>query len=204
MRPRRWFLPKAPDLLGMLREQTAVTVEGMDALVAWGRGDRGAADRLRASEHRADACKRELRHALTVAFTTPLEPEDLFELSKGIDDVLNSAKDTAREAEVMSTAPDGAIAEMAEKLAEGIRHLADAIDALSSDASAEATEAADAAVKSQRRLERVYRTAMSALIDVDDLRELAARRELYRRLARTSDELIDVAERVWYSVLKMS
>ena len=43
---------------------------------------------------------------------------------------------------------------------------------------------------------------MSALIDAGDLREVAARRELYRRLARTSDELIGVAERVWYCVLK--
>jgi glutamine synthetase adenylyltransferase len=58
------------------------------------------------------------------------------------------------------------------------------------------------AVASQRRLERVYRRAMSALIDVDDLRELAAKRELYRRLARTADQLVGVAERVWYSVLK--
>jgi hypothetical protein len=45
---------------------------------------------------------------------------------------------------------------------------------------------------------------MSALIDAGDLREVAARRELYRRLARTSDHLIEVAERVWYSVLKES
>jgi len=45
---------------------------------------------------------------------------------------------------------------------------------------------------------------MSGLVTVDDLREVAAKRELYRRLARTSDELREVAERVWYSVLKES
>jgi hypothetical protein len=45
---------------------------------------------------------------------------------------------------------------------------------------------------------------MSALINATDLREVAARRELYRRLARTSDGLVEVAERVWYSVLKAS
>jgi hypothetical protein len=39
---------------------------------------------------------------------------------------------------------------------------------------------------------------------VDDLREVTAKRELYRRLARTSDDLREVAERVWYSVLKES
>ena len=45
---------------------------------------------------------------------------------------------------------------------------------------------------------------MSALIKVEDQRELAARRELYRRMARAGDELVAVAERVWYSVLKES
>ncbi len=67
-----------------------------------------------------------------------------------------------------------------------------------------ATEEATLAAKSQSRLEHVYRRAMSALIAVEDLREVAAKRELYRRLARTSDYLREAAERVWYSVLKQS
>ena len=200
---RRWFLPDSPDVLGMLQAQTAITVEGMNELCAWARGDAGAAKRLRRCEHRADARKRDLREGLTVAFTTPLEPEDIFELSRGLDAVMNGAKDALREAEVMSTIPDEAIAEMADRLAEGCRHLADAFAAISGDHRS-ATAAADAAVHSQRSLERVYRAAMSALIDVGDLHEVTARRELYRRLSRTSDGLIDVAERVWYSVLKQS
>jgi hypothetical protein len=199
---RRWFLPDAPDLLAMLGVQIAITVEGMQALVAWAGGDVGAADRLRDCEHRADDCKRELRAALTTAFTTPLEPEDIFELSRGLDRVLNNAKNAVREAEVMGTAPDGAIAEMAAELAEGVSELEDAFAALRSGGRRDATEAATRAAKSQSRLEHVYRRAMSALVSVDDLREVAARRELYRRLSRTGDDLREVAERVWYAVLK--
>jgi hypothetical protein len=82
--------------------------------------------------------------------------------------------------------------------------LASAFDALAAGNAEEATAQADAAVKCQRRLEREYRRAMSDLIAVDDLSEVTARRELYRRLARTSDSLVAVAERVWYSVLKES
>jgi uncharacterized protein Yka (UPF0111/DUF47 family) len=202
MRSRRWFLPETPDVVGMLRAQAAVTVEGMDALAAWAHGDESAAERVRACEHRADDRKRELRTALTQAFTTPLEPEDLFELSRGLDAVLDSAKNTVREAEVMHAAPDRAIAEIAIDLAEGTRRLADAFAALSNDGSSGATEAADEAIDVRRRVERVYRAAMSALVDGGDLREVAGKRELYRRLARTSEGLADVAERVWYSVLK--
>jgi len=202
-RRRRWFLPESPDVLAMLRDQAAITLEGMDTLVAWAGGDAGAVDRLRDCEHLADDRKRELREALGAAFTTPLEPEDIFELSRGLDRVLNGAKNAVREAEVMETAPDQAMAEMATELAEGTRELAAALTALGQDA-ALATETATRAAKSQSRLEHVYRRAMSALITVDDLRQIAAKRELYRRLARTSDDLREVAERVWYSVLKES
>jgi hypothetical protein len=201
-RPHRWFLPEAPDVLGLLREQTEITVTGMNALVAWANGEAGAAERLRECEHRADERKRALRLALTDAFTTPLEPEDIFELSRGLDRVLNNAKNAVREAEVMNSRPDTAIAEMAAELADGAKHLAEALAALSHPEGSGATDAADRAARAQSRLEHSYRQAMSALVAVDDLHEIAAKRELYRRLARTSDDLREVAERVWYSVLK--
>ena len=204
MRRHRWFLPETPDVLGMLREQTAITIEGMEALIAWSNGDPGAADRLRECEHRADDRKRELRASLTIAFTTPLEPEDIFELSTELDRMLNSAKNTVREAEVMEIGPDEAISQMAVELAAGVRDLGGALEQLSAGERVAATEAADRAAKSQTRIEKIYRRSMSALVAVDDLREVAARRELYRRLARTSDVLREVAERVWYSVLKES
>jgi uncharacterized protein Yka (UPF0111/DUF47 family) len=203
MKPLRWFTPQTPDLLGMLREQAEITVEGLDALLAWSRGDPAAAERLFAAEQRADERKRALRVALTEAFVTPLEPEDLFALSRGLDDVINSANNTVREAELMRSGPDAAIGAMAGDLVDGMHHLLDALSALGHGDEAAATRAADEAVSSQRGLQHDYRSAMSALIDVEDLREVAARRELYRRLARTGDHLVDVAERVWYAVLKV-
>jgi uncharacterized protein Yka (UPF0111/DUF47 family) len=201
LRLRRWFLPETHDVLGMLRRQLAVTAEGMEALARWAGGDSAQADVVRECEHRADDHKRELRLALTVAFTTPLEAEDLFALSGDLDAMLNGAKDAVRESEVMALPPDEAVAEMAGCLLEGVRHLGRAFDRLGAD-SAAATEAADAAVKCQRRVERVYRRAMGALLDVDDLREVMAKRELYRRFSRVGDELAAVAERVWYAVVK--
>jgi len=202
---RSWFLPQTPDLLGLLQAQAAITLQAMDAFVEWAQGDAAAADTVRKLEHVADDRKRKVREALTEAFTTPLEPEDLFELSQGLDGILNGAKNTVREAEVMGAQPDEAIVAMAGELAEGVRNLARAFDglALHRDQRA-ATQAADKAIKNQRKLEHAYRSAMSALIDVEDLREVTTKRELYRRLVRTSDLLATVAERVWYAVLKAS
>lgn len=199
-----WFLPQSADVLGMLSEQAAITVKGMEALVAWAEGEAAAADRLRQFEHDADKQKRELREALTEAFSTPLEPEDIFELSTGLDETLDSAKNIVGEAEAMHTAPNPAIAEMATQLLEGTKRLAEALALFARGDRKTATAEADRAVKDQRHLQHSYRRAMSALVEVEDLREIAARRELYRRLARTGDDLVRVAERVWYSVLKES
>ena len=130
MRLKRWFLPETPDVLAMLCAQADLTVQGMDALKAWANGDPAAADQVRRLEREADDRKRELRAALTVAFTTPLDPEDIFELSRGLDEVLDSAKNAVREAEVMRAAPDAAIADMTTELAEGTRRIEDAFAAL--------------------------------------------------------------------------
>jgi hypothetical protein len=198
---QRWFLPEQPDVLGMLRQQLEVTTEGMDALVAWARGDASKAALVRSLEHRGDEHKRELEAALTTAFTTPLEPEDLYTLSRGIDWILNLSKDLVRESEVMATTPDEALAEMCTRLAESVHLVSDAVHELGRD-SALATEKANAALKAQRQIEKVYREAMAALVGVDDLREVMARRELYRRVARIGEVVVDVAERVWYAVVK--
>jgi uncharacterized protein Yka (UPF0111/DUF47 family) len=200
VKAKRWFLPDSPDLLGMLRAQAAITVEAMDALVAWSGGDAAAAVTVRDCEHRADETKRQLWLALRDAFSPPLDAEDLYSLSADLDEVLNSAKDLTREMEVMGLAPDAPTHEMATFLAEGVRHLADAFGRLHGDG--DATGRADAAIKSQRRVEHAYRAAMSALLDVADLREVMGRREAYRRLSRIADHVHAVAERIWYTVVK--
>lgn len=198
---KSWFLPETPDVIRLLGEQAAATSEGMDAFTSWAGGGDVDGDELDRYEHDADELKRQLRDTLRSAFMTPFDPEDVYALSHGMDEILNGAKNTVREAEVMDVEPDAAMASMAELLQEGVGKLRVALSHLGDDHDA-ATGAADAAIKSQRRLERAYRSAMSDLLQVDDLREVTARRELYRRLSRISDQLVAVAERVWYSVVK--
>ncbi len=160
---KRWFLPDNPDLLGMLRAQASITVEAMEALLAWASGEPAAADRVRECEHRADTAKRELWLALREAYSPPLDAEDLYTLSADLDEVLNSAKDLVREMEVMGMAPDAPTHEMVTLLADAVGHLSDAFDQLGrgNGTGDDATEYADAAIKSQRRLEHAYRRAMS-------------------------------------------
>jgi len=198
---QRWFLPESPDLIGMLELQLAVTTDGIDALVEWARGDESKAEVIRALEHRGDEHKRALEAALTTAFTTPLEPQDLYTLSRNIDWILNFAKDLVRESEVMACPPDPPLAEMCVALAEAVHLVAEAVGLLGSDSEA-ATEKANEALRAQRQIERVYRDAMASLVGVEDLREVMSRRELYRRVPRIGEVVVDVAERVWYTVVK--
>ncbi len=199
----KWFLPSSPDVLAQLRSQVAITIEAMDAFAAWAAGDDAAAAVVREREHAADTAKRTLHTALREAFMTPLEPEDLFALSRGVDRIVNQAKDLLRESEVMACPPDAALADMARLLAAGVRDVDDAIARLAPH-TGDATAAADAAIKNDRRLERVYRAAMATLLENEDLREVTARRELYRRASRIGEAVEDVAERVLYSVVKES
>jgi uncharacterized protein Yka (UPF0111/DUF47 family) len=127
----RWFLPESPDVVGMLQEQAAITVNGMEAFAAWAGGDSARGDDVRAAEHDCDEVRRTLVDAVSEAFTTPLQPEDLFQLSRDLDKVINGAKNTVRESEAMDFPPDRATADMAVLLAEGTQHLQTAFTSLS-------------------------------------------------------------------------
>lgn len=200
---RRWFLPDAPDVLGMLREQADITAEGIDAFASWSHGEPQAGDRVREAEHMADDSKRRVVAAVREAFTTPLDPEDLFEVSSGMDEVLNAAKNAVREAEALGVQSDERLRAMCDLIQEGVRFLREALHALGRDAEA-ASEAAVAATKTQRRLERVYRGAMADLAASDDLRTVVASQELYRRAIGISEQIMVVAERIQYSTVKES
>jgi uncharacterized protein Yka (UPF0111/DUF47 family) len=138
---------------------------------------------------------------LRAAFSLPLDAEDICELSERLDRVLNGVKNAVREAEVMELQPDAHLAAMAGEIVGGVGHLRAAFDALTIDNDVAIAEA-DSAIKCQRSLERAYRQAMSDALQIESVRELFGRRELYRRYARVGDNVVAVAERVWYSVVK--
>ena len=200
-----WFLPEMPDLLGMLHAQFQATGDGMRDLAHWADtgGDPAAALAVRAAEHLSDDRKLDLRRALRTAFSTPVDSEDLYMISERLENVMNEAKDTVREAELMDVAPDRSAAALAALVTQGVDHLDVAVAHLLDDPDRATTEA-DAARKCQRRMEKIYRAAMSDLQDDEDLRSVTGRRELYRRLLRIGEHMVSVSERVWYAVVKES
>ena len=196
-----WFLPETPDVLGTLRAQADVTIRGLDHFAEWARGapDRGPA--VRDAEHEADGVRRTLQAELRKAFSTPMDQEDLYSLSELLDAVLNATKNIVREAEVLAMDPDERVAELAAELVAGMAHVRKAFDQLTGRRDV-ATAEADAALAAERRMEKIYRRAMHDLAAIEDLRQVMARRELYRRSLEAGERLAAVAERIWYAVVK--
>ncbi len=200
---RHWFLPETPDVLGTLGRQAEITVAGLSAFAAWAHRDATAEHAVRRSEHDADTVRRELARQLRSAFSTPVPQEDLFALSQLLDAVLNRAKDVVREAELLDLQPDSAVGAMAEAAADGVRHLARGLGALTSTDDT-ATAAADAAIAAERQMEKIYRVAMRDLLADPDALRVMGRREIYRRVLEVGERVEDVAERIWYAVVKES
>jgi len=198
---KHWFLPQNPDVLQTLGEQAEITLAGATAFASWAGGDLTQESQVRACEHQADDVRRTLSLQLRQAFSTPVDQEDLFTLSERLDNVLNGLKNLVREADSSALEPDAPIAAMAQEILQGVQHLRTAMDHLIKDSDV-ATREADAAVATERRMEKIYRKAMRDLLAEQDLREVVARREFYRRTLEIGERLARVADRVWYAVVK--
>jgi uncharacterized protein Yka (UPF0111/DUF47 family) len=199
-----WFLPpKRVDVLGLLRTQVAVTVDGLAAFADWSRsGAETDADRVRAAEHDGDAARRELLEALTVVLTTPIEQEHAYALSERIDEVLDHAKDTVRLAQALDWSPDAQAAEMGAHILEAASHLRAAIDKLGTRRERPG-EDVELGIKSARKVEKDLRAGLAGLPRAADGWSLVATLEVYRSYSAVAAALARVADRTWYAALRV-
>ncbi len=151
MKRGRWFLPEEPDVVRLIRAQLAVTLTTLDDFGAWAGGEAAAGGRVRDSAERGDAAKRALTGALRSAFVLPIEPEDVFTISRGIDWIRRDAADVVAEAGVLACEPDAGLAEVAAV----IRQAAGLLDG----AIAKLVEDGDAATAAPRRRSRPSQTS---------------------------------------------
>ena len=90
----------------LIRDQATLTLQGLEALKAYMEGlDPNAAANLTKSEKEADEVRRILIDVLNHTFVTPFDREDIFTLSRTIDDVLDYAYSTVIEMEILKVEP---------------------------------------------------------------------------------------------------
>lgn len=203
--PRWWrtLLPgSGPNVLSLLVAQGKLTEEGLAHFARWSEsGSPRDSAEVHRSRTEAYQARRDLLAALQSALSTPLDQEDLYILSERLDRVLNEAKDTVREAEVLGWSPDSHAKAMGHHLAEGTKALVTAFAMLPHDLNGAGLQA-DASTSSVRQVEHRYREAMTGLLGASDVRTVIAAQDLYRRYVRVADHVVAVADRLWYAVLR--
>lgn len=175
---RRLFRPPV-DLLALLRAQADHALRALDAVLAWcdQPGDAAVREVFRI-ENEADVTRGTLVLELSEAFESPLDREDVNDVSRRLDDVVDGMRNMVREASALKVVPDDTLRHMARHIRDGLVQLKASLEALPADPSAALT-LADASRHCQRPNDRIYAEALSALIDTQDFRTVLRQREAW-------------------------
>jgi uncharacterized protein Yka (UPF0111/DUF47 family) len=215
--------PRTPDFYSLLNEQCDLVVEAMEVFTRFmENGDRKLAKQVRSLEKRGDEIKARNTDILNKAFSTPMDREDIYRAIASIDHIVNYAKTTTREIEVLAVTPDKYMLELAVLLKEGASALQRGYRKLS-ESPHQAEGDSMAARKAERSCEKVYRRALGELFREETYMDMLSnqetdtrvaavklvidifkRREVYRHLSNASDRLAHAGEVLHDIVVKIS
>ena len=144
-------------------------------------------------EHEGDAYRADLINKLSTALMPPFDREDLFRLSRSIDDVLDNLRDFVREADLLGVTSDDHFSEMLLALHEGLEHLTIAVKGISATPS-EVTRKALEAKKAGNRIRKSYQIAIARVLDGEVTMTALKVRELLRRVDHIGLRLGEAAD----------
>src|SRR5512145_608297 len=128
---RALFAKRQNVFIKLIHDQAALTLEGLEALKTYMQSqDAEAAKTLTTKEKEADEVRRILIYELNKTFITPIDREDIFALSRTIDDVLDYAYSTATEMEILKVKPTSFMHRMASLLRDATYELLQAVSRL--------------------------------------------------------------------------
>lgn len=185
------FKKKPNVCLKYIHNQAQLTLEGMEALKEYmANQDPKSAALLTTKEKEADEARRILINELNRTFITPFDREDIFLLSRTIDDVLDYAYSTVTEMEILKVKPTTYMHRIASLLRDAAFELLQAVDRLEEHPGV-ANEHAQRAKALENRVEEVYREALADLFtgaeDIKHVVKMLKSREVYRHLSNAAD-----------------
>ena len=197
---RRLFQKKPNKFLQLLVDQTTLTVKGLELLKNYlEKPDPNIAKQLDATENEADEVRRILIEELMHTFVTPFDREDIFSLSREIDDVLDHANTTVDEMQILNVSPTPFMLRMAAMLYEASCEIELAVQRLQDKHLNVANDHAQRAKSLENRVETVYCEALADLFqgtkNVKHVVNMLKVREIYRHLSNAADRE-DVAANV--------
>jgi hypothetical protein len=204
---RSYFKKRESVFIKLIHDQAALTLQGLEALKAYMAEDTTAAERLETSEKEADEARRILISELNKTFVTPFDREDIFSLSRTIDDVLDYAYSTVTEMEVLRVRPTPFMLRIASLLRDAAYELLMAVDRLELHPEV-ANEHAQRAKTLENRVEEVYREALADLFsgaeDIKHVMKMLKSREVYRHLSNAADRGDEAANVIADIVVKIT
>jgi len=205
---RNFFKKRQNTFMKLIHEQAALTLAGLDALKAYMNDQNSAtAAELTRKEKEADEVRRILIFELNKTFITPIDREDIFALSRTIDDVLDYAYSTLNEMEVLKVRPTPFMQRIASLLRDAAYELLQAVDRLEAHPGV-ANEHAQRAKALENRIEEVYREALADLFsgaeDTKHIVKMLKQREVYRHLSNAADRGDEAANVIADIVVKMA
>jgi hypothetical protein len=175
----------------LMHEQATLALEGMELLKAYlSYPAKSLADELTAKEKQADESRRVLIDELNRTFITPFDREDIFALSRAIDDILDYAYSTMTEIVILKVDPTRHMVRICSLLRDATYELVMAFERLEDHPNI-AAEHAQRAKALENRVEAVYREALADMFeeteDVKKLVNIMKLREVYRHLSNAAD-----------------
>lgn len=195
------FKPKPNKFTQMLIEQTRLTTKGLSLLkIYMEKCDPEAARAISQTEKEADEVRRILIEELMRTFVTPFDREDIFSLSREIDDVLDYANTTVDEMTILHVIPTPYMQQMSNLLYEAGVEIELAVERLQDGHGSVSSTHVQRAKSIENQVETVYREALADLFcgkDVSNKRiiKMLKVREIYRHLSNAADRE-DVAANV--------
>jgi predicted phosphate transport protein (TIGR00153 family) len=191
-----------------IHRQASLTLEGMDLLIAYlNKPEKKLADRLTAKEKEADEVRRILIDELNRTFITPFDREDLFALSRAIDDVMDYAYSTVVEIEVFKTKPTDYMMQICTLLRDASFEILQAVECLQHHP-AVASDHAQRAKKMENQVESIYREALADMFKRADSVKTVVKamklREVYRHLSNAADRGDEAANVLSDIIMKTS
>lgn len=201
---------KKDRFVSLLIEQAEKTVEGMNLLVKWFKKEQSQEeallDKIRKKEMEADEIRRVLIDELHNSFVTPLDREDIFNLSLHIDDMLDYAYTTVEEMQLFEIDIDDHVLEMVKTIRDATEELSLGVQRLNGNPRV-AIEHGRRAKKLENQVEAIYRTAIAELFqnasDFNEIMEMMRRREIYRHVSNMADRANKAADVLGMIVMKI-
>ena len=196
------IFPKGVSFYLRLSDQAAKTLEGIEALVVFVENPtKENAKSVRDIEREADVLRRVLVEDLHQTYVTPMDREDIYALSRAIDDIVDYANSTVDEMEIYEVASDEHLRAMVEILGKAAREIADAVKILETYP-AIAMEHSVKAKFYENAMEKAYHTALADLFKKTDTVYMLKMREIYRHLSNAADRSDEAANIICSIVMK--